>query len=170
MYDFANSGYTTVVITAVFNAYFVAVVAGTCTLGDFRLDGGVVGLSYALILLTGPVLGAYATCVPQKSACSFSPRLVAVNRDRGCSHSPGPVRSRSPFCCCAFQVLLRFRRKPHRRVPARARQGESLGRVSGWGWASGYLGGLLTLGLCLGYVTMAQLMARNPSSSCRSRC
>ncbi|MFO0010800.1 MAG: MFS transporter, partial [Betaproteobacteria bacterium] len=27
MYDFANSGYTTVVLTAVFNAYFVAVVA-----------------------------------------------------------------------------------------------------------------------------------------------
>src|SRR5258706_10883184 len=28
MFDFANSGYTTVVITAVFNAYFVSVVAG----------------------------------------------------------------------------------------------------------------------------------------------
>ena len=28
MYDFANSGYTTVVLTAVFNAYFVAAVAG----------------------------------------------------------------------------------------------------------------------------------------------
>ena len=27
MYDFANSGYTTVVLTAIFNAYFVAVVA-----------------------------------------------------------------------------------------------------------------------------------------------
>ena len=27
MYDFANSGYTTVVLTAVFNAYFVGVVA-----------------------------------------------------------------------------------------------------------------------------------------------
>ena len=27
MYDFANSGYTTVVITAVFNAYFVTIVA-----------------------------------------------------------------------------------------------------------------------------------------------
>ena len=27
MYDFANSGYTTVVITAVFSAYFVSVVA-----------------------------------------------------------------------------------------------------------------------------------------------
>ena len=28
MYDFANSAYTTVVITAVFSAYFVGVVAG----------------------------------------------------------------------------------------------------------------------------------------------
>mgnify|MGYP000246314099 CR=1 FL=1 len=27
MYDFANSGYTTVVLTAVFNTYFVGVVA-----------------------------------------------------------------------------------------------------------------------------------------------
>ncbi len=35
-------------------------------------------------------------------------------------------------------------------------QGEALGRVSGWGWSLGYLGGLLTLGLCLGYVTWAQ--------------
>jgi UMF1 family MFS transporter len=29
MYDFANSGYTTVVLTAVFNVYFVGVVAGS---------------------------------------------------------------------------------------------------------------------------------------------
>ena len=27
LYDFANSGYTTVVLTAVFNAYFVGVIA-----------------------------------------------------------------------------------------------------------------------------------------------
>ena len=40
MYDFANSGYTTVVITAVFGAYFVGVVAGGKALGDFRLDRG----------------------------------------------------------------------------------------------------------------------------------
>ena len=41
MYDFASSGYTTVVITAVFNAYFVAVVGGVA-LGNARLDGDVV--------------------------------------------------------------------------------------------------------------------------------
>ncbi|CAN0255856.1 unnamed protein product [Phaeothamnion confervicola] len=31
-----------------------------------------------------------------------------------------------------------------------------MGRVSGWGWAVGYLGGLLSLGLCLAYITWAQ--------------
>ena len=39
MYDFANSGYTTVVITAVFNAYFVAVVAGNAPWATFAWTG-----------------------------------------------------------------------------------------------------------------------------------
>jgi UMF1 family MFS transporter len=33
---------------------------------------------------------------------------------------------------------------------------EAMGRVSAWGWAWGYLGGMLTLGICLGYVLWAQ--------------
>jgi UMF1 family MFS transporter len=33
---------------------------------------------------------------------------------------------------------------------------EALGKVSGWGWAFGYFGGMLALGICLGYVLWAQ--------------
>ena len=60
MYDFANSGYTTVVLTAVFNAYFVGVVAA-------KVGGQGAGTLYwtiaiaitnALVLVTAPVLGA----------------------------------------------------------------------------------------------------------------
>ena len=40
-------------------------------------------------------------------------------------------------------------------LPELARR-DALGRVSGWGWAFGYLGGMLALGLCLGYVLSAQ--------------
>jgi UMF1 family MFS transporter len=40
-------------------------------------------------------------------------------------------------------------------LPELAR-GEGLGRISGWGWSLGYLGGLVALGACLGYVTWAQ--------------
>src|SRR5262245_3931113 len=59
MYDFANSGYTTVVVTAVFNAYFVAVIAGNAPWATFAWTAAL-SASYALILLTAPVLGAYA--------------------------------------------------------------------------------------------------------------
>jgi UMF1 family MFS transporter len=40
-------------------------------------------------------------------------------------------------------------------LPELARR-EALGRVSGWGWSFGYFGGMLTLGLSLGYVLWAQ--------------
>jgi UMF1 family MFS transporter len=39
-------------------------------------------------------------------------------------------------------------------LPELARE-EDLGKVSGWGWALGYLGGIATLGLCLAYVSAA---------------
>src|SRR5215475_6952500 len=59
MYDFANSGYTTVVITAVFNAYFVGVVAGGADWATFAWTAAL-SVSYALIMLTAAVVGAYA--------------------------------------------------------------------------------------------------------------
>ena len=40
-------------------------------------------------------------------------------------------------------------------LPELARR-DAMGRVSGWGWSFGYFGGMLTLGLSLGYVIYAQ--------------
>jgi len=59
MYDFANSGYTTVVMTAVFNAYFVGVVAGGADWGTLAWTLAL-GLSNALVMVTMPLIGAYA--------------------------------------------------------------------------------------------------------------
>ena len=47
-------------------------------------------------------------------------------------------------------------REPVRRVPARARAPEALGKVSGWGWSLGYFGGILALGISLAWVMTAQ--------------
>ena len=47
MYDFANSGYTTVVITAIFNAYFVSVVAENAVWATF-LWTSVLSISYLI--------------------------------------------------------------------------------------------------------------------------
>ena len=53
MYDFANSGFTTVVITAVFSAYFVGAVAQGAAWGAFAWTT-TLGVSYALVMLTMP--------------------------------------------------------------------------------------------------------------------
>ena len=61
MFDFANSGYTTVVITAVFNAYFVAVVAGKAVWATFAWTFAL-SFSYALVVVSAPLIGAYCCC------------------------------------------------------------------------------------------------------------
>ena len=35
-------------------------------------------------------------------------------------------------------------------------KGEAMGKVSGWGWSIGFIGGLLSLGASLAYVTWAE--------------
>src|SRR5579859_1736160 len=59
MYDFANSGYTTVVLTAVFNAYFVSVIAGNAEWATFAWTAAL-SVSYAIVMLIGPPLGAWS--------------------------------------------------------------------------------------------------------------
>ena len=41
---------------------------------------------------------------------------------------------------------------------------EAMGRVSGWGWALGYIGGMLALGICLAYVLSAQARSEPAAS------
>ena len=59
MYDFANSGYTTVVITAVFAAYFVGAVADKADWATLAWTSSL-SLSYAIVMLTMPALGEWA--------------------------------------------------------------------------------------------------------------
>eukprot|EP01136_Pigoraptor_vietnamica_P005762 Opistho-1_new@37828 len=59
MYDFANSGYTTVVLTAVYNAYFVGVIAKNSPSATL-LWTGLIALSSLIVMLAMPALGAYA--------------------------------------------------------------------------------------------------------------
>lgn len=66
-FDFANSGYTTVVLTAVFNAYFVSVVAGDAPSATF-LWTVVIAVSNAVSMLLMPVIGTVADATATKEA------------------------------------------------------------------------------------------------------
>jgi MFS transporter, UMF1 family len=160
MYDFANSGYTTVVLTTIFNAYFVGVVAG-------RADGLPVGMGTllwtvavsipnALVLVSAPVLGAIADHYAAKKrfllittiGCVLCTALLALT-------GPGDV-----WLAVSLVVLSNLTFATGENLIAaflpEISQQDDMGRVSAYGWAVGYVGGLAVLGICLGYVTWAQ--------------
>ncbi len=155
MYDFANSGYTTVVITAVFNAYFVGVVAGKAPWATFAWTAAL-AVSYALVLLTAPLVGAYADLRAAKK------RLLALST-AGCVAFTAALALTGPetlALAVALIIVSNFCFGTGENLVAaflpEVAEGEALGKVSGWGWSLGYLGGLLALGLCLAYVGWAE--------------
>ncbi|MEZ5623401.1 MAG: MFS transporter [Nitrosomonas sp.] len=161
MFDFANSGYTTVVITAIFNAYFVSVVANNESWATFAWTASLAA-SYALIILTAPLVGAYADAYAVKK----------------------PLLAISTLGCVVFTALLYFVGKGDiglaviliiatnyffgsgenliaAFLPELAKN-QALGKVSGWGWGLGYLGGIFSLGSCLAYITWAKTLNHEP--------
>src|SRR5688572_21821310 len=151
MYDFANSGYTTVVLTAVFSAYFVGAVAGNAPWATFAWTAAL-SVSYLLILLTGPLVGAWADQHgAKKRLLLFSTVGCVVFTALLYYASPGAVALAlliivlsNYFFGVGENLIAAF-------LPELA-DSKAMGRVSGWGWAFGYLGGLLALGLCLAYI------------------
>jgi MFS transporter, UMF1 family len=154
MFDFANSGYTTVVITAIYNAYFVAVIAGGAVWATFAWTAAL-SVSYALILLTAPLLGAHADLHGKKRWLLLTTAGCVLGTAGLAIAGPGDLALAlsflviSNFCFGSGENLIAAF------LPELARK-ESLGRVSGWGWGLGYLGGLAVLAVCLGWINWAQ--------------
>jgi MFS transporter, UMF1 family len=154
MYDFANSGYTTVVLTAVFNAYFVSVVAGNAPWATFAWTAAL-SVSYALVMFAGPVLGAWADAHAAKKRLLAASTAVCVAGTLGLAGAgPGAVA-----WAIAFVIVSNFAYAIGENLcaaflPEIARP-EALGKVSGWGWGLGYFGGILALGVSLAWVMTA---------------
>lgn len=155
MYDFANSGYTTVVLTAVFAAYFVGGVAGGADWATFAWTA-TLSVSYAIVMLTMPTLGALADLRANKKrlllfstvGCVLSTAALALVGPGEVALAVALLILSNLFYSWGDSLIAAF-------LPELARP-QAMGRVSGWGWSLGYVGGMLALGLSLGYVLWAQ--------------
>jgi len=156
MYDFANSGYTTVVLTAVFNSYFVGVVAKESGNGSATLLWTIaMAIANALVLLSAPVVGAIADHSARKKpflifttigCISFTALLALVG--------PGDIVLGMTLVVLATVMFAAGENLIAAFLPEIASP-DYMGRLSGYGWTIGYLGGLLTLGLCILYIDHA---------------
>ncbi|MEI2417299.1 MFS transporter [Orrella sp. JC864] len=161
MYDFANSGYTTVVLTTVFSTYFVGVVAGGAAWATLAWTAAL-SASYLGVMLTMPTLGARADARAAKRRLLFTSTAGCVAATLLLSQvGPGAVWlglaciALSNYCYSVGESSVASF-LPELAAP------DALGRVSGWGWGFGYFGGMLTLGISLLIVTRMQAQGAGP--------
>jgi len=157
MYDFANSGYTTVVLTAVFNAYFVGVVAASLENGEATfLWVLTLAVANLLVLVSAPVIGAIADQRASKKkflllttiGCVIATAMLGWVGPGDIVLAIGLIIFSNYMFALGEGLIAAF--LPEISPP------QDMGRVSGFGWTIGYVGGLLVLGLSLAYVSWAQ--------------
>lgn len=155
MYDFANSGYTTVILTAVYAAYFVGSVAQGAPWATLAWTASL-SMSYLLVMLTIPAISLQADARGNKLqwlrfstlGCVITTAALAWPHSDHLWLAIVLLVLSNVFYSYGESLIAAF-------LPEIARP-NTLGRVSGWGWGWGYVGGMLTLGLCLAYVLQAQ--------------
>lgn len=153
MFDFANSGYTTVVITAIFNAYFVAAIAGNAPWATFAWTAAL-SVSYAFVLLLAPFMGAHADLHGKKRWLALTTFGCILGTLGLATAGPGDLALALTFLVLSNLCFASGENLIAAFLPELARPA-ALGRVSGWGWGLGYLGGLATLGACLAWIGFA---------------
>ena len=157
MYDFANSAFATTILAVIFNQYFATVVAGGgggVELFGFRLHGASfftfsVALSMAISAMLAPFFGAVADASGSKkrflmvfcyTAILFTALLYFVHAGNYWRGAIFFIIANTGFAGgnVFYNAFL-----------PEISEDENVGRISGLGWALGYIGGGTLLGINL---------------------
>jgi UMF1 family MFS transporter len=156
LFDFANSAFPTIALTAFGGIYFVRVLAGPegvdlgfATFGPAAAWGLSLSVSMALVTVTSPIMGAIADRSGRKRFLLGAYVVICVAATAGL----GLVPPGHGLLALLLYVVANFAFEggyvfynsflPELTTPDR------VGRLSGYGWALGYVGGLLALVCCL---------------------
>lgn len=143
-YDFANQGYVTLIVSVVFSVYYKNVVVGEAEYGTFMWSL-IVAISMLLVGVTAPLFGAIADYSGSKKTflfinsyiCIFFTALLYFTRE-------GTILLASLFFIISnfgYNSGNVFYNSFLTEITSR----KNIGKVSGWGWAFGYVGGLISL-------------------------
>ncbi|NTU93427.1 MAG: MFS transporter [Chlorobiaceae bacterium] len=144
LFDFANTSFSVMMVTFAFPLYFKNVICAGNPSGD-ALWGASVGISMLLVALVSPLLGAQADYTGRRKRFLFVFTLMAVVATALLSLTgPGTVFMAAAVFMVAnigFEGGLVFYDAYLPEIASR----RSLGRVSGYGFAMGYLGAFAIL-------------------------
>lgn len=148
MYDFANSGYTTVVLTAVYNAYFVSVVAQDASWATLAWTI-LIAMSNAIGMVLMPVIGAWADAHAKKKLGLIVATIVCIVGTIGLSFTGEGSIPLAAVMLILSNLAFNVGETLNSAFLPELASDSGVGKVSGWGWSLGYCGGLVTLGLSL---------------------
>jgi len=156
MFDFANSSYTTVIITAVFNVYFVSVVVSETLYGkgygEFLWGSVAIPISYFIVIVCGPIIGALADFSGSKKKFLFWSYLICVIFTALLFF----VKKGDVTLAIALVILSNLGFAAGENLVSaflpEIASNKDMGKVSGYAWAFGYWGGLLSLAVCLAII------------------
>lgn len=152
LFDFANSSFTTLVITFVYATYFVKGIAADETTGTFLWSWGVIGPTALVVALASPLLGALADRTGTRKRALFFTTAICV----GATALLFFPQSGDVWMAIALvfvaNVAFELGQVFYNAFLPEIAPADKIGRISGWAWALGYLGGLLCMGLALALV------------------
>jgi UMF1 family MFS transporter len=153
-YDFANSAFVTVVITVVFGPFFTGVVAAGNPVAN-TLWSVILAVSQAVVIFFGPVLGVMADVTASKKKFLLSMMWICAAATAALWFTgPGTVWWAALLVVVAYAAFS-FGENFCASFLGELSTPENCGRISGYGWAFGYLGGLAALGTALAVLNVA---------------
>ncbi len=142
-YDFGNSAYAAVILLAVFSAYFKNTVVGGAE--GTRLWGWAVGIAAIAVALISPILGAIADSSRSKKLFLFLFTALSVIFTALLFFvGPGEIVMAMVFFILA-EIGYRGAQVFYDALLVDVSTPETIGYISGKGWAIGMLGGIATL-------------------------
>lgn len=148
MYDFANSAFTTLVVTFIYATYFTKSIAANEIEGTLLWSRGVT-ISALLVAIFSPFFGAMADQGSLRKKFLVLSTLISIVATAFLFGAlPGEIAKALTWFIIAnfsFEMGMVFY---NAYLPEISPPGK-IGRISGYGWALGYLGGLLCLVLAL---------------------
>ena len=152
MFDFANQAYTLLIITVIFPVLFTTVIVGDSQ-DDYRLGNLLwsisLSISYFLVVLTGPVLGAIIDFKASKKKFLFYSYVITVISSTALYFvEPGFI-----LLGVVLLVISNYAYSIGEAIIAAFLPNlgppRDLGKISGFGWSIGYIGGLVSAGFVI---------------------
>ena len=143
-YDFANSSFVTIIITVIYSAYFKNVVVGENEYGT-ALWGRAISISMLLTAVSSPIFGAIADYSRSKKKFLFIYCYLTVIF----TFLLFFVKEKNILSGMIFLIIANFSFNSgnvfYNAFLPEISTKKNIGKISGFGWAFGYVGGLLAL-------------------------